>query len=126
MIQITDIKVPVEDMNIPYLTSSAAKLMKIAPSEIRSVRLTRKSIDARKKDNVHFVCSVECEIKSAATEKRILARKLKNVSRAVAYLYRVEKTKPLSSRPIVVGSGPAGEAGGLPWSVTLTGENSTA
>lgn len=121
MIQITDIKVPLEDMNIPYLTSYAAKLMKIAPSEIRSVRLTKKSIDARKKDNVHFVCSVECEIKSAATEKRILARKLKNVSRAVAYLYRVEKTKPLSSRPIVVGSGPAGLFAALV--LSMSGQN---
>ena len=108
MIQITDIKVPVEDMNIPYLTSSAAKLMKIAPSEIRSVRLTRKSIDARKKDNVHFVCSVECVIKNPATEKRVLGRNIKNVSQAAAYVYQVEKTKPLPCRPIVVGSGPAG------------------
>ena len=108
MIQITDIKVPVEDMNIPYLTSSAAKLMKIAPSEIRSVRLTRKSIDARKKDNVHFVCSVECVIKNPATEKRVLGRNIKNVSQAAAYVYQVEKTQPLPCRPIVVGSGPAG------------------
>ncbi len=108
MIQITDIKVPLEDMNTAYLTSIAVKLMKISPSEIKSLRLTKKSIDARKKENVHFVCSVECEIKNPSTEKLILSRRVRNISKTEPYVYSVSKTKPLPSRPIVVGSGPAG------------------
>ena len=108
MIQISDIKIPLGNMNTNYLTEAAAKAVKIASSEMKSVRLTKKSVDARKKDNVHFVCSVECEIKNPATEKLILSRKLKNVSQAAPYIYRVEKTKPLPHRPLVVGSGPAG------------------
>ena len=95
-------------MNIKDLTTISAKLLKIAPSELKNVRLSKKSIDARKKDNVHFVCSVECEVKSTATEKLILSRKIKNVSQSVPYIYHVDKTKPLPHRPIVVGSGPAG------------------
>ena len=108
MIQISDIKVPVGDMNIPYLTSAAAKLMKISPSELTNVRLTKKSVDARKKDNVHFVCSVECRLKSPAIEKLVLSRKIRNISQAVPYSYSVKKTAPLPHRPIVAGSGPAG------------------
>lgn len=108
MIQITDIKIPLGNMNMNCLTAVSAKTLKISPSELKSVRLTKKSIDARKKDNVHFVCAVECEVKNPTVEKQILSRRLKNVSQAVPFVYRVEKTKPLSERPIVVGSGPAG------------------
>lgn len=109
MIQITDIKVALDDMNTEYLISAAAKLMKISPSEIQSVRLTKKSIDARKKDNVHFVCSLECKIKNAKTEKNILSlTRNKNISAAVPYSYAVKTAPPLPLRPIVVGSGPAG------------------
>ena len=108
MIQITDIKVPADSMNLPFVTAAAAGLMKIAPSEIRALRLTRKSIDARKKDEIHFVCSVECEIKNPSVEKKILSRKIKNITPAVPYVYRIEKRTQLPQRPIVVGSGPAG------------------
>lgn len=109
MIQITDIKVALEDMNTEYLINESARLMKIAPNEIASLRLTKKSIDARKKENIHFVCSVECKIKNTNTEKNILSHnKNKNISAAVAYVYSVATVPPLSKRPIVVGSGPAG------------------
>lgn len=108
MIQITDIKIPLDGMNAATLTSVSARILKIDPAELRSVRLTKKSVDARKKEDVHFVCSVGCELRSSATEKRILSRRIKNVSQAAPYSYSVEKKEPLSHRPIVVGSGPAG------------------
>ncbi len=108
MLLISDIKVPLGNMNLHFLTEAAARTMKVAPSEIRNVRLTKKSIDARRKDDVHFVCSAECEIKNPSTENRILARNIKNISRTSPYFYSVKKSKPLPHRPIVVGSGPAG------------------
>ena len=108
MIQISEIKVPIKDMNLNYLTDAAAKIARVAPSELKKVRLTKKSVDARKKENVHFVCAVECEVKNPATEKLILSRGIKNITRAAPYVYSVEVTKPLPERPIVVGSGPAG------------------
>ena len=108
MIQISEIKVPIKDMNLNYLTAAAAKIARVAPSELKKVRLTKKSVDARKKENVHFVCTVECEVKNPATEKLILSRGIKNITRAAPYVYSVEVTKPLPERPIVVGSGPAG------------------
>ena len=109
MIQITDIKVPLDQMNTASLTEAAAKLMKVAPSEIRSLRLSKKSVDARKKENVHFVCAVECELKSAKTEQLILSRSRgKNLFAAAPYVYTVKAAPPLPRRPVVVGSGPAG------------------
>lgn len=108
MILISDLKIPLGDIHENFLWNMAAKTLKVAATELKSVRLAKKSVDARKKDSVHFVCAVECEVKSPATEKLILSRKIKNVSQAVPFVYRVEKTKPLPTRPIVVGSGPAG------------------
>ena len=108
MLQITDIKVPIDSLNVAFLTSAAARLMRSVPSEIRSLRLTKKSIDARKKEDVHFVCSVECEMKTPAAEKKILSRGLRNVSLVVPYSYSVPRVAPPLHRPIVVGSGPAG------------------
>ena len=109
MIQITDIKVRPDEMNHTHLVNAAAKLMKVAPSEIASLRLVKKSVDARKKDDVHFVCAVECTLKSPKTEKLILSRgRNKNISEAVPYTYTVTKAAPQKNRPVVVGSGPAG------------------
>ncbi len=118
MLQITNIKVPPDDMNgadgginYDYLKIAAAKLMKLKPTDIASIRLTRKSVDARKKDDVHFVCSVECELVSAGLEKRILARE-RGGKVAAASAHPCVNTsaakRPASLRPIVVGSGPAG------------------
>lgn len=108
MLQITDIKIALGEMNTETLTKAAARLMKIAPAEIASLRLTRKSVDARKKDNVHFVCAVECTLKSDKTEKLVLSRKIKNISLAAPYEYVVKSAPLPEKRPIVVGSGPAG------------------
>ena len=69
MIQITDIKIPLDGMNAATLTSVSARILKIDPAELRSVRLTKKSVDARKKEDVHFVCSGGGERRSSATEK---------------------------------------------------------
>ncbi len=122
MIQITDIKVALDDMNYEYLKSAAARLMKVDSDEIRSIRLIKKSVDARKKDNVHFVCAVECTLKSNSTEKKVLSRgKNKNISEAVEYSYNVPKASALPLRPVIVGSGPAGLFAGL--TLALAGQN---
>lgn len=109
MLQITDLKIALDDMNEPYLWQAAARLMKVAPSEIATLRLTKKSVDARKKDDVHFVCAVECQLKSPKTEKLVLSRgKSKQISQAVPYVYHIPTAPKPEKRPIVVGSGPAG------------------
>lgn len=108
MIQISNIKVPLDNMNDSFLRAEAARMMKVAPGEIASLRLTKKSVDARRKDDVHFVCSVECRMKSAKTEKTVLARKHKNITAAAPYVYTIPAGKKSDLRPVVVGSGPAG------------------
>ena len=70
-----------------------------------SVKLLKKSVDARHKNNVHFCCSV---LISTDNEQRALKR-LKNAQIYVEKKYEFPKTdKTLKARPVVVGFGPAG------------------
>ena len=109
MIQITELKIPLDSLNRTFLIRAAAAAMKIAPDEIRTLRLTKKSVDARKKDNVYFVCAVTCKLKSPKTEALVLSRaKGTHISRAVPYVYTPLAAPPLAQRPVVTGSGPAG------------------
>lgn len=72
---------------------------------IKSVKLFRKSVDARRKNDIFFCCSLLIE-----TDNDVAAvRKIKNskIYEEPVYNYKKCKTKPLF-RPVVVGFGPAG------------------
>ncbi len=77
------------------------------PEAITGLSLARQSIDARKKNDVHYVCTVDVTM---ADEEKIMARcRDKNVSlhQSVPYVFpTVRRTSPLP--PVVVGMGPAG------------------
>ena len=72
------------------------------PEEIRSLKLCRRSADARRKDDVHFVCAVEAEC------ARNNAPRDRKIQRAEPYRYRLPEGRPAGARPVVVGFGPAG------------------
>jgi len=106
----TNLKVAVgqDEAELPYILS---KRMKISPENILCWRILRRSVDARKKPEIFYVYTIEFS----------LAIPPKNMGRFLA-LYPQLKEKPeiwenhilarpekkLSSRPVVVGSGPAG------------------
>jgi len=71
--------------------------------EIKSWHLYKKAVDARKKTDVHYICSVDVELKN---EKKFINRK--NALLVSEEKYNFPKTPPKSDRPIVIGSGPAG------------------
>ncbi len=73
-------------------------------------RILRKSVDARKKDNLFFVLNVEAAPQQE--ENAVLRRcaKNKNIQKAsrTEYQFHISVTPSLRLRPVVVGSGPAG------------------
>lgn len=86
------------------------KVKKIIGTEPRSCRLYKKAVDARKKSDVHFVCSV---VFSSENEAKILHR----VNGAMPfddtlYEYPIPDILP-QKRPVVIGSGPAGSFAAL-------------
>jgi len=104
MLKISDIKVDItKDGNIKKLI---AKKLRIPESDILSAEILRKSTDARKKSDIHFVYTVNAVFKN---EARILSFKNPCVSPAEKYAYSMPEGRAIfSNPPLIVGFGPAG------------------
>lgn len=99
--RISDLSLPL-DGTIEDLTNLAAKRLGVSPGEVHHLTLRKKSVDARKKDDVHFTYTVECVC------NRARIRGDRKVAEAVPYHYTIPASRPLPIRPVVVGLGPAG------------------
>ncbi|MFA9560442.1 NAD(P)/FAD-dependent oxidoreductase [Evansella sp. AB-rgal1] len=84
------------------LAKKIHKILRVKKDEILSFSISKKSIDAREKNNVQLVYSVDVEIDN---EKTYIG--LKNVTSFEPLEYVIQETKK-TTRPLVVGSGPAG------------------
>ena len=107
MIRIREIAMPPEH-NPAQLGYEAARLLKVANSKVRQVRIIRRSIDARKKPDVKIVYTIDVAVDG--NENKILKFSgCKRASIAPVSYYKLPKTdaKP-KDRPVVVGFGPAG------------------
>lgn len=105
MLRIAEIPMPLGFTDKDLRRQAAARL-KVPEKALHSVSLHRKSVDARRKNDVHFICTADVEVDG---EKRILSRmRDKKIQQAVPYEYRLPAFRPLSQRPVVVGFGPAG------------------
>ena len=107
MIRLRDIALPPEH-NAHQLQFEAAKLLRISHSQIRQLRIVRRSVDARKKPDVKIVYTVDVTV--AGNEKKIWkASGCKRASIVTASYYPLPKPgfQP-EKRPVVIGFGPAG------------------
>ena len=91
------------DTDFSDVKKIAARTLKINESEVLSAHLHRKSVDARKKSDVHFCVSVVAELKNEAK----LLKKNKNVACFAEKEYEWKRVNS-NIRPVVVGFGPAG------------------
>ena len=106
MLRIQNIPLPI-DSGQGQLKKKAARILGVKPEVITGLSLARQSIDARKKNDVHYVCTVDVTV---ADEGRVMARcRDRNVSlhQSAPYVFpTVRRTSSLP--PVVVGMGPAG------------------
>ena len=112
MIRINEIKLSLDD-DEALLKSKAAKTLKINEKYITNLTIFKKSVDARRKDDVHFTYSVDVTI--SLDEEQIVAKCKSNKAMIVKpYKYELPANNRGSQfRPIVVGFGPAGMLAGL-------------
>lgn len=101
MIRINNIRVPL-DFNFSELRNFCIKKFRLSPENLISVKLSKKSVDARKKSDVHFIISVDLKLKNEN------AVKIKNSVKTEKYVYKTEKVSGKFQRPVIVGFGPAG------------------
>jgi hypothetical protein len=93
-----------EGEEISALKAKAAKVLRCKAGDIGELKLVKRSLDARKKNDIHYVCSVAV---SVADEARYLRRANKDIAEYKPPVYNIPQVS-CSVRPVVVGFGPAG------------------
>lgn len=108
MLRITNLRVSIDSTR--PLAELAAKKLRIPPEAVNETVISRRALDARRKNNITFVYSLV--VKTRLPEGQVLSRLRGDKDVAVIQ----EETKAplvpgeevLSTRPVVVGLGPAG------------------
>ncbi len=111
MIRVPEIKLYLDE-DESKLKEILAKKLNISHKDIMEIKIFKKSIDARRKEKIHFVYTLDVGVKN---EEKLLKRyskkgvtKVKDTSRN----YESKKREGVP-RPIVVGTGPSGLFAGL-------------
>lgn len=110
MILINNVMLPL-DTDFASLKGIAANLLKTEKSNIKEAKIYRKSVDARKKNNIMFCCSLLVGV--GRGQDKIL-KKIKNtqIFDKKPYIWKKASGKP-QNRPVIAGFGPAGMFAGL-------------
>ena len=127
MLEVSNVRLPL-DAGLPgaagerLVRGAAARALGAPAAEVTAVRVLKRSVDARKKRDVHFVATLGVELADAAAEERALteaqarggagAERGTHVRRRVPYeplaVPRAGADGGAEPRPVVVGAGPAG------------------
>src|SRR5260370_5123418 len=86
------------------LTKRAAEKLRISAEHLKSVRVVRSVLDARKKGNPRYIYTVEAELASDGK----LASLPPDVSEAPAAAPPPKQVRPPEKRPVIIGTGPSG------------------
>lgn len=107
MIRIRDISLT-PDAAIAQLVQAAARQLRIEQTLIKELHIRKKSVDARKKNDIRVIYTVDVAVKGKEDKILKMAHCAK-ASRAEDFVYTVPKPKRIpAQRPVVVGFGPAG------------------
>lgn len=100
MLKLENIKIR-EDYTDKQLLDFVCKKYHLAKQDIISWNILKKSIDARKKEDVHYCYTLSLEMKDENKYKHINKLEVKNFPDTTIY-------NPKNINPVVVGAGPAG------------------
>jgi len=93
------------------LRLKTAQILQISPDQIRKFKIIKKSLDARRKNRIHFVYTIELSLPPEAENKTLQTPpsglKIHPVPPQSIQASALVKKK-LKPRPLIVGSGPAG------------------
>jgi len=91
------------DEDLDILIKKAAKKLRVPENDIADIRPVKRSLDARKKDDIHYTCSAAVTLKRG--EERAL--RCKDAAPYTPPSYDIPHVQT-TERPVVVGFGPAG------------------
>ena len=104
MIAISNLKL-VPGADEAQLLPLAAGALKVQPQDITGLRIRKKSLDARKKDDIHYVYTVGVTVRG---DERKLVRRCRTAAIVQDKTYPIPRIAPPQTRPVIVGFGPAG------------------
>ena len=93
------------DEPLDKLRQKAAKKLRVSEGEIADCRPVKCSLDARRKNDIHYTCSAAVSLRHG--EERALKSVGKDAAPWVPPVYEIPAVKT-DERPVVVGFGPAG------------------
>ncbi len=106
MILVRDLRLLPEEPTEALQEKAAARL-RVDARRVEHWKLVRRSLDARKKDDIHYVCAVAVQLRGS--EESALRRiRDKSVTPYVEEEYPIPAAPADAARPVVVGFGPAG------------------
>lgn len=103
MIRINNIKIK-ENLSNENILDKVIKKYNINVQDILEWNISKKSIDARNKNDIHYIYAIDLKLK----KENFYINKYKNISKIhESVLPNINIKIPSSSRPIIVGAGPA-------------------
>ena len=113
MLRLTEIKLPL-DHSEDAIKTAIIKKLQIAPEDLISYSIFKRSYDARKKTDILLVYILDVE---TTQEKQLIGNFKKDphvmVTPDMTYRYVAQAPSNLTIRPIVIGTGPCGMFAGL-------------
>lgn len=116
MLRLTQIKLPL-DYTDDSLKAAIFERLGIAPKELLSISIFRRGYDARKRSNIFFIFTIDVELQDeAAVLKRLQAENKATdigLTPDTSYKFVTQAPATLTSRPIIIGTGPCGLLAGM-------------
>ena len=108
MFRIEQLKLPITYTE-QDLKAAICRELKIADQELIEYQIVRRSLDARKKTEIHYSFLVDARVSNEKKVQKLLSKlKRVSVSQETQYQYRICGIQKMTHRPIIVGAGPAG------------------
>ena len=114
MLRLSELKLPL-DHSEADLQAAVCRRLRLKPEQLRSHRVVKRSIDARRRQEIQLAYSLDIELE-AGLERSVLQRFQRDphLQTAQPALYQLVTTAPAGiaagtvARPVVVGAGPCG------------------
>jgi uncharacterized FAD-dependent dehydrogenase len=108
MLRLTELKLPL-DHGEAELKAAILTRLGIAPADLVGYTIFRRGYDARKKSNIHFIYTVDVELRQeSAVAARLSGDPHVRPTPDMAYHYVAKAPADFTNRPVVIGAGPCG------------------
>lgn len=110
MIRVRQIEIDIEKDHQKELKKKISRKLSIDPNLIKTLKINKKSLDARRKPQLFYVYEVDIELSNDQEKKILKTNKSNDILKTPneTYIFPKIGNKKISQRPIIVGSGPAG------------------